>query len=70
MLSLDTGPCPGVDADDKVFIEKGGTVKVMKKGGILNIMSSDAAVRSWSTESVTGKAASYYWPTYWFKTVV
>eukprot|EP00957_Ditylum_brightwellii_P061937 4700524-Ditylum_brightwellii.AAC.1 len=64
MLSLDTGESPGVDINDKVFIEKGGTVKVMKKGGILNIMGIDAIVGSWSTESVTGKVESYYQPTY------
>eukprot|EP00957_Ditylum_brightwellii_P039774 3011191-Ditylum_brightwellii.AAC.1 len=64
MVSLDTGPFPGIDVDDRVFIEKGGTVKVMKKGGILNILGSDTAVGSWSTDSVTGNAASYYQPTY------
>eukprot|EP00957_Ditylum_brightwellii_P159159 12113346-Ditylum_brightwellii.AAC.1 len=60
MLYLDTGPFPGTDVDDKVFIEKAGTVEVMNKGGILNIMDGNAAVGSWSTESVTGKDVSYY----------
>eukprot|EP00957_Ditylum_brightwellii_P049001 3718201-Ditylum_brightwellii.AAC.1 len=52
------------NVDDKVFLEKGGIVKVMKKGGILSIMGSDAVIGSWSVDSVTGKASSYYWPTY------
>uniref|UniRef100_A0A7S2EUE4 Uncharacterized protein n=1 Tax=Ditylum brightwellii TaxID=49249 RepID=A0A7S2EUE4_9STRA len=64
MLSLDSGPFPGIGVDNNVFIEKGGTVKVVKKGGIWSIMGSDAVVGSWSAEPVTGKAASYYRPTY------
>eukprot|EP00957_Ditylum_brightwellii_P102680 7825676-Ditylum_brightwellii.AAC.1 len=64
MLSLDSGLFPGIDVDDKVSIEKGGTVKVMQEGGILSSMGSDAVVGSWSTKSVTGKAASYYCPTH------
>eukprot|EP00957_Ditylum_brightwellii_P044374 3367097-Ditylum_brightwellii.AAC.1 len=64
MLHLDSGPFPGIDVDDKVFIEKGGDVKVMKKGRILSILGSDVVVGSWSAEPVTGKAASSYWPTY------
>eukprot|EP00957_Ditylum_brightwellii_P155125 11809276-Ditylum_brightwellii.AAC.1 len=64
MLSMDSGLFPDIDVDDNVCIEKIGIVKVEKKGGILSIIGSDADVRSWSTEPVTGNAASYYQPTY------